>query len=350
MINAYGPTETTVCATMSGPLSGDVAPPLGSPVEGAAVYVLGAALRECASDVPGELYVAGSALALGYLNQPGLTAQRFVCDPFGPPGSRMYRTGDVAIRASDGSLHFQGRSDNQVKVRGFRVDIGEVEHCLRNHPAVTQAAVIARPDPGGAIQLLAYVSLTAYADADAMGLRRYLADRLPHYMVPAQVMIFDGLPVTRHGKIDREALAAPVSGSTQYTERTPHQPRTPTESAFTTLFARVLGLEQVGPQDSFFDVGGHSLAAVRLTDSIRQALNVEVELDEIYESPTATALAGLITVRGWRPRRAAEIPGQPTGTIIVHASLPRGDSGSRSNVVLLAGSGAGHVYCVHAGD
>ncbi len=338
MINAYGPTETTVCATMSGPLSGEVAPPLGVPVEGISVYVLDVALRECPPDVPGELYVAGSALALGYLGQPGLTAQRFVGDPFGPPGSRMYRTGDVVVRARDGSLHFLGRSDNQVKIRGFRVDTGEVEHCLRNHPAVTAAAVIARPDPGGALQLLGYVSLTAGArQDDSMGLRRYLADRLPHYLVPAQVMILDGLPVTRHGKIDREALTAPAGEATECVERsTPNQPGRDAESALAALFAKVLGLKRVSPQDSFFDLGGHSLAAVRLTGSIRQALAVEVELDEIYESPTATALAELITARGWRPRRPAE-PSRRSNVV-------------RNNVVLLAGSGADHVFCVHAGD
>ncbi len=329
MINAYGPTETTVCATMSGPLSGEVEPPLGAPLEGMSVYVLDAALRECAPDVPGDLHVAGPALALGYLGQPGLTSQRFVADPFGPPGSRMYRTGDVVVRAGDGSLHFLGRGDDQVKIRGFRVDACEVEHCLRNHPAVTQAAVIARPDPGGTLQLLGYVSLTASARQDAAGLPRYLADRLPHYMVPAQVMILDGLPVTRHGKIDREALAARAGETARcLAQTTPGQPGSEAESALADLFAQVLGLDQVGPRDSFFELGGHSLAAVRLTDSILQALAVEAELDWPTRWPASSPRRATRSDRSPHSTRGSRSPG-PGG--VTTQSVPA--SGQRGNAL-----------------
>jgi len=181
MINAYGPTETTVCATMSEPLSGAVVPRLGTTLGGSAVYVLDASLRECGPDVPGELCVAGPSLAPGYLGRPDLTAQRFVANPFGPPGSRMDRAGDLAIRRADGSLHFLGRIDDQVKIRGFLVEPHEVEQVMLNHPAVAQAAVVPRPGPGGDLQLIGYASLITHSGEDAASLRRYVGTHLPSY-------------------------------------------------------------------------------------------------------------------------------------------------------------------------
>src|SRR5260370_6441752 len=201
MINAYGPTETTVCASMSEPLSGAVVPRLGTTLGGSAVYVLDASLRECGPDVPGELCVAGPSLALGYLGRPDLTAQRFVANPFGPPGSRMYRTGDLAVRRADGSLHFLGRIDDQVKIRGFLVEPHEVEQVMLNHPAVAQAAVgaAARPRRGPPADRLRVADHPFRRRCRvAAPLRRHA----PAVLVPAHIAVPDALPVTPHGKAD----------------------------------------------------------------------------------------------------------------------------------------------------
>jgi pristinamycin I synthase 3 and 4 len=339
MINAYGPTETTVCATMSEPLSGAVAPPLGTPVEGTAVYVLDPSMRECAPDVAGELHVAGPTLALGYLGRPDLTAQSFVDNPFGPPGSRLYRTGDMAVRRGDGSLHFLRRRDDQVKIRGFRVEPGEVEHVLLHHPAIAQASVVAGPGPGGDLQLTGHVSLIPGASEDNSSMRRYVAARLPQYMVPARIEILDALPVTRHGKVDRTALPASSSGTgVGARNAAPPTSLAREEAELGALYAAVLGLERVSPHDSFFELGGHSLAAVRLVTEIHQVLQVEVELDEVYEFPTVAALNKLITTRGG--------PSTPSPDPLDGGSLrPRS-----LHLVPLAGSGADHVFCIHAVD
>jgi len=351
MINAYGPTETTVCATMSEPLSGAVVPPLGTPVRGTTVYVLDASLRECAPGAAGELYVAGPSLALGYLGRPGLTAQRFVASPFGPPGSRMYGTGDLAVRRADGSLHFLGRIDDQVKIRGFRVEPREVEQVLLSHPAIAQAAVVARPGPGGDLRLIGYVALVSHATQDAASLRRHVAAHLPHYMVPAHIVVLDALRVTHHGKVDRAALPALAPGA-GHGARDGTLRETPAreEAELAAFYAEVLGIEGASTQDSFFELGGHSLSAMQLVRKIRETFGVDVELDEVYEFPTVEALAKLITARGWPPAPSA---GPARG---------RPQRARSPHLLLLAGSGAdapvGHpvdhpvdqLVCVHAVD
>jgi len=351
MINAYGPTETTVCATMSEPLSGAVTPPLGTPVAGSAVYVLDAELRECAPDVPGELHVAGPSLAIGYLRRPELTAQRFVASPYGSPGGRLYRTGDLAVRRVDGSLHYLGRCDSQVKIRGFRVEPGEVEQVLLRHPAVAHGAVVVRPDPGGDLELVGYAALTAGADEDAGSLRRHLGTQLPPHLVPARVVILPALPVTAHGKVDRTALAArsrdriPAAAAHAPQAHTPQahipQAHTPKEAQLAAWFAEVLGEPGVGLHDSFFDLGGHSLSAVRLVNKINAAFLVELQLDEVYEAPTVAALARLLTARG-APPAPPDASGRPPGRGQQRPGAP--------HVVRLAGSGTDHVFCVHAVD
>jgi acyl-coenzyme A synthetase/AMP-(fatty) acid ligase/acyl carrier protein len=294
MINAYGPTETTVCATMSEPLSGAVTPPMGAPVDGTTVYVLDDELRECAPDLPGELYVAGPGLALGYLGRPELTEQRFVASPF--DGGRMYRTGDLAVRRSDGSLHYLGRRDEQVKIRGFRIEPGEVEQVLLSHRSVAQGGVIVTPGPAGDPELAGFAALIAGAQEDAGSLRRYLATQLPRHMVPARIEVLPALPVTANGKVDRAALASLPPGAAAASCGS--QKRTAEETELAALFADVLGNDRAGLHDSFFDVGGHSLSAVRLASKISKRFGVEVELDELYETSTIAALARLLAARG----------------------------------------------------
>jgi amino acid adenylation domain-containing protein len=281
LVNAYGPTESTVCATMSAPLTGDPAvdgpvPPIGRPLPGTRAYVLDASLRPVPAGAVGELCLAGVGLARGYLRRPGLTAERFVPDPFGPPGERMYRTGDLVRRrrppdgrASDGQvLEFVGRADDQVKVRGFRVEPGEVEAVLAAHPAVARAAVVAREDRPGERRLVGYVLPATRPAPDPGRLRRHLAGRLPGYLVPGAVVVLDRFPVTVNGKLDRRALPAP---DTPGRGAGPDRPRTARERLLCDLFAEVLGLPAVGVEDKWVELGGDSIAAIRLASRAHAA-------------------------------------------------------------------------------
>ncbi|MBB5803971.1 amino acid adenylation domain-containing protein/non-ribosomal peptide synthase protein (TIGR01720 family) [Saccharothrix ecbatanensis] len=248
MINAYGPTESTVVTSWSGPLEPGGTPPIGCPIPGTEVRVLDADLRPAAE---GELYVTGVGLARGYLRRPGLTAQRFVADPFGRPGARMYRTGDVVRTRDDGQLEFVGRADHQVKIRGFRVEPGEIEALLRRQPGVEHAVVVARDEPK---------RLVAYVVGETSGLREHLAARLPDYLVPSAFVALDAFPLTPNGKLDRAALPAPVVGTVAegYVE-----PRTPAERRVAEVWSDVLGVPHVGALDDFFALGGDSILAVR---------------------------------------------------------------------------------------
>jgi amino acid adenylation domain-containing protein len=294
MINAYGPTEASVCVSMTSPVQpAQGAPTIGTPLVNTQLYVLDGSLQPVPAGAVGELYVSGAGLARGYLDRPGLTAQRFVADPFGAPGQRMYRTGDLVRWRADGQLEYLGRDDDQVKIRGFRIEPQEVESALAAHPGVAQAAALVREDRAGERRLVGYVVAAGNEgqkpDQLAASVRDFAGERLPQYMVPAAVMVLPELPVTANGKLDRRALPdpEPVTGTSRAA-------RTPNEQALCELYAQVLGVSEVGAEDNFFDLGGHSLMATRLLSRIRAVLGVELQLRTIFHAPTPAALAGAL--------------------------------------------------------
>ncbi|MEU4427937.1 amino acid adenylation domain-containing protein [Actinoplanes sp. NPDC024001] len=304
--NHYGPTETTIGVATTEltaeRLAGAVAP-VGAAIANNRLFVLDDGLAPVPVGIPGELYVSGAAPARGYVGRPGLTAERFVACPWGS-GERMYRTGDLAKWTADGQVAVLGRADDQVKVRGFRVEPGEVEATLRSHPAVEQAAVIAREDTTGDKRLVAYLVAAdgAAEDGDtelASSVRKFVAQRLPDHLVPAAVVMLAALPLTAGGKLDRNALPAPDVAGGGAARRTP---TTPDEEKLCDAFAHILGVDSVGLDDSFFDLGGHSLLAVRLISRIRATLGVEVDIQVLFEAPTVALLAGQLgTERSERP-------------------------------------------------
>ncbi|WP_037884511.1 non-ribosomal peptide synthetase [Streptomyces sp. NRRL S-646] len=310
LVNMYGITETTVHVTglpLTEAAAGDrpQASGIGQTIPDLRAYVLDAGLRLVPPGTTGELYVAGAGLARGYLGRPGLTAGRFVADPFAAAGERMYRTGDLVRQSADGELEYQGRADDQVKIRGFRIELGEVEAALADHPDVAQAIVFVRDG-----RLVGYA---VGGDLDADALRRHAARMLPDHMVPSAVVVLDRLPLTANGKLDRAALPAPSVSSGGRT------PRTPQEEILCGLFADVLGLDprRVGADDGFFDLGGDSLLAMRLTDRIRGVLGSALPVRAVFEAATPAGLAVRIG-EGEGGARRPELTARERG----HAPIP----------------------------
>ncbi|MFD0654501.1 alpha/beta fold hydrolase [Streptomyces malaysiensis subsp. malaysiensis] len=255
--------------------------------------------------VPGELYLTGAALARGYIARADRTAERFVADPYGPPGARMYRTGDLARLTRAGQFTYLGRTDTQVKVRGFRIEPGEIEAVLTAAPEVARAAVVVREDRPGDRRLVGYVVGAHGEEPEARRLREHAARHLPDHMVPAAFVTLDALPLTPNGKLDRAALPAPEYRS----GAAPGVPRTPEERALCALFAEVLGVERVGADDEFFDLGGHSFLAARLVGRIRDEMGGDLPVRAVFDAPSPAALARLLTGEA-----AAE--GDSTGTLL----------------------------------
>ncbi len=286
MFNGYGPTESVLAATVGGPLRPGPKPPIGVPTAAHRVYVLDTLLQPVPEGVTGELYVSGG-LARGYLNRPGLTAERFIADPFGGPGDRMYRTGDLVKWLPGGQLDYLGRADDQVQLRGFRIELGEVESVLLAHPNVTLAVAIVREDEVGDRKLVAYLVTDQEGNAIPAGLRENLVEALPEYMVPSALVVLDELPLTTQGKLDRKALPAPdYAGQTRG-----RGPRNPVEEILCGVFADVLQLPQVGIDDDFFALGGHSLLATKVISRARAALGVELPIRALFEARTVAGVA-----------------------------------------------------------
>ena len=299
MLNLYGPTEDTVYSTWSEVERAAERVRIGRPVANSRVYVLDAAGNPAPVGVAGELFLAGAGTARGYHSRPELTAEKFVPDPFAAEaGARMYRTGDRARWVAGGELEYLGRIDQQVKVRGFRIEPGEVEAALRAHPAVGEAVVAARADGNGGVRLVAYhLAAGGAGHGEASALRAWLRERLPDYMVPSAFVALESLPLTPSGKTDRRALPAPETEAAAAAEPVP--PSTPVEEILAGIWAGVLRTERVGVHDDFFALGGHSLLGTQVVSRIRVAFGVELPLRALFEEPTVAGLAArIVALRG----------------------------------------------------
>ncbi|ASW55624.1 non-ribosomal peptide synthetase [Plantactinospora sp. KBS50] len=294
LCNGYGPTEVTIGATMMELQPDDITPPpIGMPKPNYRAYVLDRNLRPVPVGVAGELHLGGPGVARGYLNRPDLTAEKFVDDPFvDDPDARMYRTGDLVRRRPDGNIVFLGRIDGQIKIRGLRVELGEIETAMTAHEAVAQSAVVVRDDPSGEKQLVGYARLVPDGPGVSVAdLRQHLSQRLPAYMVPVHLLLLDAFPLNASGKIDRSALPEPEVGEGADTFVVP---RTLIETVVTDMYATLLGLERVGVQDSFFDLGGNSLQAMRLITRLRTDLAVDADVTAVFLAPTPAQLTVLL--------------------------------------------------------
>ena len=357
LVNLYGPTETTIWSAVmlldgmtvedGAPHENAEAPPIGRPIWNTRTYVLDSGLEPVPAGVVGELYIAGLGLARGYLNRAGLTAERFIADPHGGAGSRMYRTGDLARWRSDGVLEFLGRADAQVKLRGFRIEPGEIEALLVRQAGVAAAAVVARADGAsdGEPRLVGYVVPAAGTAPDVSQLRAALSAALPDYMVPSAFVVLDRLPLTQNGKLDRRALPAPEAGAA----RVYRPARTPAEAVLCALFAEVLRVGRVGLDDNFFELGGHSLLATRLIGRVRASLGVELSIRSLFEAPSVGQLSQRLSSEAGAVRRALTAGPRPSQVPLSYAQrrlwfLERLEAGQGPESA--AGPHAGGTYAI----
>jgi amino acid adenylation domain-containing protein len=287
--NMYGPTETTIWSTLYKVDTTDGSIAIGRPIANTQIAILDAQLQPTPIGVPGELYIGGWGLARGYRGRADLTAERFIADPFtGNADARLYKTGDAARYRADGTIEYLGRLDSQVKVRGFRIELGEIETVLTHHPAINQAVVIVREDIPGDQRITAYLTVSGDAPAP-QDLRMHLQEHLPNYMIPAAFVVLPALPLTPNGKVDRRALPAPDSSTSD--EQTYVAPTTPDEIALAAIWSDLLGIDPVGVTDNFFELGGHSLLATQLMSRIRETFGIEMALRTLFEAPTVETLA-----------------------------------------------------------
>jgi len=333
LLHMYGPTESTTFATwypVTAPTGGAPTVPIGHPINNTTAYVVDTRARLVPVGVVGELLLGGAGLARGYLGSPRRTAERFLPDPFGEPGSRVYRTGDLVRWTADGWLEFVGRVDEQVKVRGFRVEPGEVEAAVRRHPAVRDAAVVARPGPGGTLSLVAYVVVSPARLGD---LRAFLRRSLPAYLVPAAVMVLDELPLTRNGKVDRAALPEPAYPQAEGRR----EPATELERQLAEVWTEVLNVAEPGMEDDFFALGGHSLLAIKVVSAVTERTGRQMTFHDLFTTRTIASLARLLADAG------------QGGTEIVRGSAASGlpvSFGQERLVFLDRLEGAGAAYTI----
>ncbi len=299
VINHYGPTETTVGSLTFSLRENDVftqtsTVPIGRPIANTEVYILDQHFTPVPIGVPGQLYISGVGLAQGYLNQPQQTAERFVPHPFPHDGeARLYKTGDSARYLPDGNVEFLGRTDHQVKIRGFRVELGEIEAVLKQHEAVRETVVLVREDEPGQERLVAYVVFHGKNASTVSELRSFLKEKLPEYMLPAAFVLLDGLPLTPNGKVDRKALPAPEDIRPEL-EAAHVAPRTEVEQNIAAVWQEALHIEKVGVHDNFFDLGGHSLLIVKVHNKLREAMNKELSIIDMFRYPTVSSLANYL--------------------------------------------------------
>ena len=297
LINNYGPTEATVLATSGRvfPLSDSTTTagtlPIGRPIDNTQIYILNEHLQHVPIGETGELYIGGGGVARGYLNRPELTHERFIQHPFSSdPDARLYKTGDLSRYLPDGQIVFMGRSDYQIKIRGYRIEPDEIVAILNEHPAVQTSIVVAREDSAGDKQLVAYIVPTAALHVSASSLQDMLAERLPAYMIPTTFVLLEALSLTPNGKVDRSALPVPDAFNTLRNEVTA-SPSTPLEEQLVSLLAPLLGLEQVGIDDNFFMLGGHSLLGTQLIARIADTFGVTMTLRTLFDAPTVRELS-----------------------------------------------------------
>jgi amino acid adenylation domain-containing protein len=291
--NLFGPTETTIWSTLQqvNSMSGEVA--IGHPIANTQCYVLDEQLRPTPSGVPGELYIGGAGLARGYMNDPDLSAEKFIANPFSTvPGERLYKTGDRVRHLSDGRLEFMSRIDLQVKVRGFRIELREIESSLSQHPAIKETVVGVMNDASGSNRLVAYY-VAQGEGCTQDGLRRFLSQKLPEYMVPSAFIVMESLPLTPNGKINRKALRAPT-GLRPDLETSFELPRNERERIIAGVWQQELQIEQVGIHDNFFDLGGNSLLLMRVHGKLQTAFNHDFSPIEMFRYPTVDSLAGYL--------------------------------------------------------
>ncbi len=331
LINGYGPTENTTftcCHPITRSSVEGRSIPIGRPISNTQCFILDRDLQPVPIGATGELFAGGDGLAHGYLNQPELTAEKFIPNPF-QPGTRLYRTGDLARFLPDGNIEFLGRSDLLVKIRGFRIELGEIERALEDHPAVSEGVVTAREDVPGEKRLVAYFTVRGESAPTAVELRSFLAETLPDYMVPSVFLCLESLPLTRNGKVDRHGLPAP-NGRRSDLEENYVAPRDSLETQLAAVWEALLGIEPIGVRDHFFDFGGHSLLAVRLFAEIEKQFGKRIPFAALFETPTIEHLADLI--------RATDA--SPTRSLLVAIQ----ENGSRPPLFLVHGAGGGMLW------
>jgi amino acid adenylation domain-containing protein len=331
LVNNYGPTESTVVTT-----SGKIAashdatqtPSIGRPIDGVQIYILDEQGQPVRDGAAGELYIGGASLARGYRNRPQLTAERFVANPFSTePGARLYRTGDLARWLPNGEIAFLGRLDEQIKVRGYRVEPGEIATALAQHPALQNAFVTAVDDDRGQKELVAYVVANSENTLRALDLRDYLLQRLPEYMIPGEYVALDSLPITANGKVDRAALPSPTTHRLR--DEAYVGPRTPVEEELAKILAPLLKIDRVGVNDNFFLLGGHSLLGTQLIARVSEAFGVDLTLLKLFDNPTVAAMSAEIE-NLILAKLSADHSSQPSPTPQLAAEL----SGARSRSAL----------------